>query len=790
MGALDRFVLPEDVVLTPVGELPDDLREGFAHGEGDCAVTRPMARGSSTVVDAESASLLERFREPTTIVEAVIAYSKAEGVSPDETLDAAFGMLSGLVADGLLVAADSKLAEPIATSLAAGDRVGAFELVEAVHVIVDSEVHLARASDGAAVAIKVARPGFEHGLGDALAREATFLQRLDGTAGPRLLDAGHHDEQPFLAVSWCPGVDVLAAAGLARELEPEAARAELLRLGEQTIAAYARLHAAGVLHGDVHPRNVLADPDGEVALIDFGFAAEAEPAAGPPTHFPRAGVDFFLEPEAAAARLAGAPPVPASVAGEQYAVAALVYLLLSGGHTQDFSLEPEEMLRQLRDRPPLPFAERGCRGFDAAEAVLARALAKGPTERFPAIADFLLAFRVAAAEDRDRAMVASESGRPERLRLLDEVLERLAAPDGELFADGIPAPTASVQNGAAGFALALLRIAGLRGDPELLALADLWAVRARLAAGSEEAFWNAELEITPETFGESSLFHNRAGIHCVEALIAAARDDEGAARQSLHEFAAATDPCEKVDVAFGKAGLLLGAAILREALPGLADPSGLCGAGDALRDALWAELGAQPPLDREPGLDSLGAAHGWAGHLLALLRWSEADGGPPPEGLVARLEQLLAQARPLGRGLCWPHDAGGRLSHTALEASWCNGSAGQVFLWATAADVLGDERWERPARLAAWNAFESPPPSIGDLCCGWAGRAYALLRLHRRTGEEAWLARARLLADRAATAVRDKPLRRDSLYKGEVGVALLAAELEQPAQARMPLFEG
>ncbi len=31
---------------------------------------------------------------------------------------------------------------------------------------------------------------------------------------------------------------------------------------------------------------------------------------------------------------------------------------------------------------------------------------------------------------------------------------------------------------------------------------------------------------------------------------------------------------------------------------------------------------------------------------------------------------------------------------------------------------------------------------------------------------------------------------RDRLYKGEIGVALLAAELEQPEQARMPLFEA
>ena len=53
----------------------------------------------------------------------------------------------------------------------------------------------------------------------------------------------------------------------------------------------------------------------------------------------------------------------------------------------------------------------------------------------------------------------------------------------------------------------------------------------------------------------------------------------------------------------------------------------------------------------------------------------------------------------------------------------------------------------------------------------------------------AWLDRGIALAERAARAVRRDPLRRDSLYKGEVGVAVLAADLARPDWAAMPLFE-
>jgi len=51
-----------------------------------------------------------------------------------------------------------------------------------------------------------------------------------------------------------------------------------------------------------------------------------------------------------------------------------------------------------------------------------------------------------------------------------------------------------------------------------------------------------------------------------------------------------------------------------------------------------------------------------------------------------------------------------------------------------------------------------------------------------------WLQRARAVARRAA-ADSSKHFFRDALYKGAVGVALLAEDLKQPETAAMPLFE-
>jgi serine/threonine-protein kinase len=113
-----------------------------------------------------------------------------------------------------------------------------------------------------------------------------------------------------------------------------------------------------------------------------------------------------------------------------------------------------------------------------------------------------------------------------------------------------------------------------------------------------------------------------------------------------------------------------------------------------------------------------------------------------------------------------------------------------VYLWTLAHGRLGDETYARLAQKAAWTAYEGQPSAPGDLCCGLAGRAYALLCLYKHSGEREWLARAHRLFAHAEKSVRLESLRRDSLYKGEVGVALLAADLDAPEHACMPLFEA
>jgi hypothetical protein len=95
-------------------------------------------------------------------------------------------------------------------------------------------------------------------------------------------------------------------------------------------------------------------------------------------------------------------------------------------------------------------------------------------------------------------------------------------------------------------------------------------------------------------------------------------------------------------------------------------------------------------------------------------------------------------------------------------------------------------------RLASMKRTARRITTIGVFAAlGLAGRAYSLLAMYRHTGVEDWLLRARQLGEEAALALhRATALPANSLFKGDTGVALLAADLAEPGFACLPLFES
>lgn len=772
------LVLNPDVLLVPVEALPDDTRAQIACDPGDFALSRPQARTGSKVVDADAAALLRQFSAPRSVAEAVILFARSRALDPGEVLDGAHAFLRGLVDAGFLVAGGDGAAPPVdphGPSYPPGAAVAGAEVVRTLAVLDDTEIVLVR-RDGEARVLKLAR-GSSAGVDMAarLEHEAAYLRALDGAGAPRLAGELRVDGRAAIEMDFVPGVDL--ATAVAEWRDDAGARPQLLALLGRVAQAYAALHARGILHGDVHPRNVLVTGDGAVHLVDFGVAAPLDQGALPsPTS--RGGIPFFFEPEFAAATRAGRRQ-PATAAGEQFAVGALLWFAAAGAHSQAFRLAHDEMLDDIARGTPRTFAASGVAAWPALEAVLTRALARDPGARFPSMAAFAAALDGVSVDAPSTPAIVHAD-------VLDGALAR-TWPGGAWWETALQPPTASLMYGGAGIALGLRQIAERRDDAATLAAAALWAHRAERASG-DEAFYHAPIQISPDVVGRVSPFHTRSGLHAVSALVAASQGDAIAFDLALAGYVDSTaTPTTALDLTMGLGSVALGAAFLLEAATMLqdADTTAVRRRGDAAIDTLWATLDGLPPI-AEAGIDYTGAAHGWGGFAYAALAWTAVTGGPLPVSLPRRLDELADLARPTGRGLEWPWML--RHGTSSTMPGWCNGSAGLVPLWHLAHRLTGDPRHAERAAGAAWHVWDAPEPG-GSLCCGLAGRAYALLTQYRHTGDTAWLRRARTLADRAQREDRARDEYPHSLYKGAFSLAVLFADLDRPDDACFPFYE-
>ena len=238
--------------------------------------------------------------------------------------------------------------------------------------------------------------------------------------------------------------------------------ADAIRLVFATLDAYAAVHASGVLHGDVHPGNVLADEQGRVTLIDFGIADIADAGLGPA---PRTGGGEQLDPVAARALRRGEPVPELDDAAEVYSLAALSYRILTGAPYLDLDLERDDALDAIARRLPRPFTDVGRPQWPAVESVLARGLAKDPAVRQATVAALRdeLACAAGPLPARAAADVTTDAGCAALVRASDVDGGAWTEEDGAM---------ATVR------ASALQKVAADTGSVDAHDLALLWRARA------------------------------------------------------------------------------------------------------------------------------------------------------------------------------------------------------------------------------------------------------------------------------------------------------------------------
>ncbi len=226
--------------------------------------------------------------------------------------------------------------------------------------------------------------GEDSDLAGRLEREGKALAMLAHPHIVALVDAGRcADGTPYVATELIRGVslrDALAAGAI----PPRRALAVVCQLLE----ALDHVHAAGIIHRDIKPDNIMLADGGQpgrdyVKLLDFGVAKVIDPSSGVlgEEKLTRAGLEVLGSPPYIAPETAVGEPIDSRT--DLYAVGIVLFEMLAGRVPFDHDNRTTLLRMHVTDPvPPLYVAAPDGTPTSELEAIVVRALSKLPDHRF------------------------------------------------------------------------------------------------------------------------------------------------------------------------------------------------------------------------------------------------------------------------------------------------------------------------------------------------------------------------------------------------------------------------
>ncbi|HYA53327.1 MAG TPA: protein kinase, partial [Streptosporangiaceae bacterium] len=195
-------------------------------------------------------------------------------------------------------------------------------------------------------------------------REARVSAKLSHPCVVTVHDVIEADGTPWIVM------ELVAARSLERVLAEDGPLPprRVAEAGTMLLGALASAHAAGIVHRDVKPGNVLLTPDGRAVLTDFGIAAVAGDPALTQTGMV-VGTPGFCAPE----RIRGAPASPAS---DLWSLGATLYAAVEGRGPFDGHGSPMAVLTSIVHSDPPPARSAG-----PLEAPIGALMSKDPAQR-------------------------------------------------------------------------------------------------------------------------------------------------------------------------------------------------------------------------------------------------------------------------------------------------------------------------------------------------------------------------------------------------------------------------
>ncbi|MBX9584405.1 MAG: serine/threonine protein kinase, partial [Gemmataceae bacterium] len=242
-----------------------------------------------------------------------------------------------------------------------------------------------RRADGAAVAVKLVRPA--DGVGrrevEKFVREARLLAELDHPHVVRHLDSGEAGGSVYLVMELVDGPD----AGRMLRARGRLPVGTAVRIAAGVLAALGYAHRRGTVHRDVKPANVLVGGPRTARvtkLADFGLARKYDDCrlSGLTLQGEVEGTLGFVAPEPVTHYREARP------AADQYAAAATLFALLAGRPPRDLPGDIRQQLVAVVTAEPVPIRDLRPELPAGLAAVVHKALARDPADRFPDVTAF------------------------------------------------------------------------------------------------------------------------------------------------------------------------------------------------------------------------------------------------------------------------------------------------------------------------------------------------------------------------------------------------------------------
>jgi eukaryotic-like serine/threonine-protein kinase len=245
---------------------------------------------------------------------------------------------------------------------------------------------------GETVAIKALRPelgGIDPTLLERFKQELRLARRITHRNVVRTYDLGEVDGTYYITMELVRGTTVAALIREAGRLDVAAT----LTIGKQVCRALEVAHDEGVIHRDVKPQNLLIDPTGFLKVMDFGIARLAEHHSEPGRALTAAGVVVGTPQYMAPEQLFGEP---VDGRADLYATGAVLFECVTGRPVFEAPSLVALLARHMDGTPPNPRL-LNAEVPDSLAAVILRALARRPQDRYASAGEFLRALETVLA---------------------------------------------------------------------------------------------------------------------------------------------------------------------------------------------------------------------------------------------------------------------------------------------------------------------------------------------------------------------------------------------------------